>query len=168
MRYLIPLLFLFSFCSAGEITYVEEDGKVGKEAIVYDDELSFKDFTNWDFRSIKKYDFTGKTIYGSTFMNEKPNSVIFTEETSDVTFVKCNLDNIVLPKKSRLIGCSQRMFKAQNDLRDWQIDKDGKPQKLISEEYWQKIGTSIDPKEIPLEEIKNDKNIPVEIILKTP
>lgn len=61
-----------------------------------DDELSFKDFTGWDFRDRPEYDFNNKVIYASCFSNETPNTPIFGDSLSNTTFIKCNLDNVFL------------------------------------------------------------------------
>lgn len=77
----------------GKILYANEDGS-GQQEITYDDELSFKDFTNWDFKSRPEYVFDNKVIYGSCFSQEEPDSDIFGKVLVNTTFVKCNLDNV--------------------------------------------------------------------------
>lgn len=104
MKILLILLFIATNVNAGEVTYVEPDGYTNKQTIVYDDELSHKIFTNWDFRDRPEYDFTNKTIYNTTFTQEKPNSVIFKDGTENVTFVMCKLHNVVLPPGSIIIA----------------------------------------------------------------
>lgn len=61
-----------------------------------DDELSFRDFTGWDFRDRPEYDFNNKVIYASCFSQEIPDRHIFGENLQGTTFIKCNLDNVWL------------------------------------------------------------------------
>lgn len=76
----------------GQITY--EDADCPKQTFTYDDELSFKDFTGWDFKSRPEYDFDNKVIFGSIFSQEIPDSDIFGKVLTNATFVRCNLDNV--------------------------------------------------------------------------
>ena len=61
-----------------------------------DDELSFRDFTGWDFRDRPEYDFNNKIIYASCFSQEEPDKPIFGDNLVGTTFIKCNLDNVFL------------------------------------------------------------------------
>lgn len=126
--------------------------EVDRERIQYDDALSFRDFTHWEFMSRPEYDFSNKTIYSSVFMHEEPESVVFAPGTRNVTFVCCNLDNVVLPPGSVVKNpdCgSQRRFKVQNDLRDWEVDAFNRPLRVIDEDRWIEAGTSVNPADIP-------------------
>ena len=59
-----------------------------------DDQLSFKDFTGWEFISRPEYDFDNKIIYASCFSQENPDTDIFGKALTNATFLKCNLDNV--------------------------------------------------------------------------
>jgi len=61
-----------------------------------DDELSFKDFTGWDFRDRPEYDFNNKVIYGSCFAQEELDRDIFGGPLDGTVFIKCNLDNVLI------------------------------------------------------------------------
>lgn len=61
-----------------------------------DDNLSFRDFTGWDFRDRPEYDFNNKTIYASCFSQEFPDTPIFGDSLENTTFIKCNLDNVLV------------------------------------------------------------------------
>jgi hypothetical protein len=77
-------------------------------------------------------DYTGKilndliiegTIEGSCFSQEKPNSVIFPYDMQNITFIRCNLDNVFIPDGNTVIGGSQRRFMAFDDGYDWLVDE---------------------------------------------
>lgn len=111
--------------------------------------LSNQIFTNRLFLD-SPIDFSNKTIYDTCFYNEIPDSVIFKPEVRNVTFVRCNLDNIILPNICTVISCSQARFKCQNDGNDWFIDVTNKPIKPIGHEIFTKFALPIpDPKDIP-------------------
>jgi len=112
----------------------------------YDDNYSHKDFTG---RELLDKDLSGITIFGSCFLQEIPDSKIFPDNMTGVTFINCNLDNVFIPAGNETIGCSQRKFKVQNDMIDWILDTDLKPKEPISKEEFIKYGISIDPKDIP-------------------
>lgn len=65
-----------------------------------------------------------------------------------------------------ILKCSRRRFKIQNDLRDWEIDDKDKPVKVINQKYWDLEGVSVDPKDIPAQKIKLDKDERLEERLK--
>lgn len=58
-------------------------------------------------------------------------------------------------KNVQIINCSQKRFTVQNDLRDWEIDHMNKPVKVVNEKYWDQVGLSIDPKDIPLQKLSS-------------
>lgn len=138
----------------------------GFEDQEYDEELSFKDFTGWEFLSRPEIDFNNKIIYGSCFSNENPDSEIFSSKTSTATFIKCNLSNVVIPDGNTVIDCIETSFERQNDLRDWEIDEKGEPIAVLNEKYWESVGVSIDPKDIPDVEIVIGKDKTLEDQLK--
>lgn len=59
-----------------------------------DEQLSFKDFTGWEFISRPEYSFDNKVIYASCFSQETPDSDIFGKALNNTTFIACNLDNV--------------------------------------------------------------------------
>lgn len=92
-----------------------------------DDEWSFKNFTN---QILGDADLSGKVIYSTLFYSETPNTKIFPDDMTGVTFIKCNLDNIIIPEGNTLIESSNISFKAQDDGRDW-ILEDGQPVEVL-------------------------------------
>lgn len=116
--------------------------------------LDYQDFTGWTFADRPEYSFTDKTVTGSCFSQEKPDSVVFAPGTKNVRFIKCNLDNVALPPGS-IIGaaCSQRRFVVQNDLRDWEVDLSNVPVKVMNEKYWTMQKMSVSPTDIPAQKL---------------
>jgi len=125
--------------------------------IDYDLKYSFKDYTNRNLLDAK--DLNGKTIYATVFMQEIPDSRIFPEGMKGVTFVNCNLDNVIVPEGNTVIDGSRKRFKVQNDLRDWLIDENNKPIEPLNKEYWMEQGYSVDPKDIPRQPLKDISEI---------
>lgn len=153
---------------AGEVFYSTPEGE-DQQVITYDDELSFRDFSGWNFDPREGFDFSGKTIYASSFSQESPETIVFSDETKNVTFVKCNLMNVVLPLNSTVIGSNQTTYAMQNDLRTWVVEKDCAlgpflckyaPVKLMNEEYWELKGYSVDPDDIPNQKIEREEDAP--------
>lgn len=123
---------------------IEFDG----QKIEMNEEFSFKDFTGQVV--------TGKlsgNIYASCFSQEIPDSIVFPEGMKGVKFYNCNLDNCFIPEGNEIIGLQPRRFKVQNDLRDWEVDKNDKPVKVLNEKYWRMNGFSVDKADIPEEKL---------------
>lgn len=121
----------------------------------YDEKLSFRDFTNWEFKSRPEYDFNNKVIYSSCFMQETPDSDIFGNIIRGAVFINCNLDNVIIPEGNTIImegGGSQKRFKNQNDGNDWEIDEENKPTRPVSYKIFIKRGLAVpQPNELPLQ-----------------
>lgn len=146
------LLYLASSAYAGQILYP------GFGTITFNDKYSYKDFTGKTLLSAT--DLEGITIYGSCFSQETPDTQVFPNNLIKITFVNCNLDNVFLVKPGWIIvGGTQRRFKVQNDLRDWEIDTNGIPVKVLNEEYWMINRFSVNPADIPLTKLKDISEI---------
>lgn len=152
------LLFIGLFLISG----IAEARRWEADGVVYDcdDELSFKVFTNFNFSGLKQ-DFSGKTICGSTFTQELPDSVVFPEKTEKLRLVYCHIENVVLPEGTVVVNpdcggvpCWTEPFKVQNDLEDWKIDERGDPVEPVRKEEFQKLGISTDPEDIPREKLE--------------
>ncbi len=113
--------------------------------IEFDDRFSGKDYTVVNFIDIPD----NITVYASCFSKEIPDTKIFPDTMTGVTFMNCNLDNIFIPNGNTVTGGSKRRFKVQNDLRDWEIDEQDNPIKVMGEKGWKAEGYSVDPKDIP-------------------
>lgn len=105
--------------------------------------MDFEDFTGRSFRNTK----VPRRITGSCFSQETPVK-IFPDDMNGVTFERCNLDNVILPPGNNMIDCSNRMFKAQNDLEDWELENE-KPKRPMNARKFQKYNLSTEPKDIP-------------------
>ena len=125
-----------------------------------DDELSFKDFTGWDFNDRPEYDFSNKIVYASCFSNETPDNAIFNLKTENTTFIKCNLMNVKVPDTAIVIDCQTQRFKVQNDLEDWIISEvDDMPVEPLNKVVFDILNVSKDPADIP--DTIQDENITV-------
>lgn len=91
----------------------------------------------------------GMNVYHSDFSKEIADIHIFRDDMKGVTFYNCNLDNIFIPEGNTLIGCTNDRMARQNDYRDWYIDEEDKPVKLVNEDQWIERGTWTDPARIP-------------------
>lgn len=114
-----------------------------------DDVLSFRDFTGWEFDSRRAMHFEGKVIYASCFSQETPDRAIFRNVTG-TTFIRCNLSNVFVPVGAIVIDCQRTRFSLRNDLRDWILSDINQPVEPIAKKYWQRLGYSVDPADIPL------------------
>lgn len=121
------------------------------------DKYSYKDFTNKTFTDLPADEFTGITITGSCFYQEGEEREIFPPEAKNITFKKCNLDNVVLPANSKVVSCSQMRIVKQNDKCDWFVDKDKKPIEPVGKAAFLRAGISVQPKDIPSEML--DKSV---------
>lgn len=130
--------------------------------VQYDDTFSHKDFTGWYWqdRNIPN----NIVIYGSCFSHETPDAKIFKSDMTGVTFVNCNLDNVSVPAGNTVVGSSTRRFKAENDLRNWSVDQNNQPIKLINEKNWANLGYSISVLDIPAQPIQNISELPIKVI----
>lgn len=61
--------------------------------IEYNDDWSFQIINNVPLTDIPD----GITIYASDFSSEFPDFSPFREDMQDVTFIKCNLNNLIIP-----------------------------------------------------------------------
>lgn len=152
----IFLLFLAHIAFAGTVE-IGRDAKHKANIITYSDKYSLKSFVRIDLSSAK--DLNGQTIYASHFAREVPDTHVFPDDMLGVTFVRCHLENVYVPPGNILIDCWTTRYKVQNDLRDWEIDSENKPVKLINEEKWKDEGYSIDAKDIPAQKISDISEI---------
>lgn len=132
------------------------------EEYEYDEKLSGRDFTNQDLRDRKDLDFDGAVIYASIFCNETPDAEIF-RSAEKATFIRCNMDNVAIPKGATLIDCTQRRFMVQNDGNDWLLGEDGLPEKPMDFKYYEKKGLPVpDRSWLPAEKIAEGK-LPIDL-----
>ena len=115
---------------------------------------SYKDYTGQDLSKLPAAEFSNSTIKGTCFSQELIKSDdlvnVFPEGVENITFERCNLDNVLIPKKcDKTKCCTNKMFKVQADKRDWVIDPVTKePIEPLNKKLYLKKGWSIDPKDI--------------------
>lgn len=137
----------------GKVDYADVYGG-NQQVIEYDDEYSFKSFTNVCFLDDPKFNFNNRVIYRTDFSQEIPESHIFNEQTKGVTFVCCNLSNVFIPQGNTILDCIQIRSKIQNDLNTWIVDDNNNPIKPLDYEIYIKFGLEI-PKvnDIPIQKV---------------
>lgn len=148
------ILFLLLFCQTAFAVTIEHD----EQFYECDKKFSFKDFTGMDLS--KEIIPSGTVVCRSGFSHEIPDSKIFPADMTGVTFVEGNLDNVFIPWDNVVIGASQKSYKIQNDLRDWEIDVQNKPVKILNEEYWTSQGYSVNPADMPAQKIAKVEDAP--------
>ena len=89
------------------------------------EKYSFKVMTGQDLSGASDMD--NLVIYASSFYREQPDSVVLPPGLSNTTFIKCNLDNCVIPDGATLIDCTTIRFLAQPDGYDWIVDDQNQP-----------------------------------------
>jgi hypothetical protein len=126
--------------------------------VQYNEQYSFRDFTNQDLRSATDLD--GAVIKGSCFYQTcaedfagDPLRHIFPGDMRDVSFVECNLDNVYIPPGNTIRQCSHRRIKRMNDGEYWFVGEDFKPVEPIHEKRLKLLQANVDPKKIPAEKI---------------
>ena len=113
------------------------------------EKYSYKDFTYKTFLDTKPEEWNDSEVICSCFYNEKPKSLIFPEGIKGVKFVRCNLDNIVIPKDCTVEGGCNRLIQVQKDGEDWLLDDDLKPVEPLNKAQYIKLGLSINPAALP-------------------
>lgn len=91
------------------------------------DAYSFKDMTGWDLSA--RRDLNGQVIYASCFSQETPDREIF--QMTGVTFIRCNLSNVLIPPNNTAIDCQRVRFESQPDGKDWEVDENNEPIRIL-------------------------------------
>lgn len=112
-----------------------------------DRDWSFKNFSNMPVP-----DLPDNIVVYSTLFYHETDAEPFRRDLSGVTFVKCNLDNLVIPEGNTVIQCSQNRFKVQNDRNDWLLDERGDVAIPMNYRTFEKLDLPMPkPEDIPLE-----------------
>lgn len=120
----------------------------------YDDTWSFRSLSNRPVPDLPD----GITVYRSSFYWEIPDSEPFRKGMRGVTFVHCNLDNVVIPDGNTVIGGSQNSFACQNCGNDWLVDEDGVPTLPVNHKMFTSLELPMpDPSDIP--EVPSEKPV---------
>lgn len=89
---------------------------------------SFKDFTGGVLKDAD--DISDITIIGSCFSQESPDTHVFPDNMTGVSFVRCNLDNVFIPAGNSTEDCSQRRY-MRIDGQNWLVDEDNNPVQVL-------------------------------------
>lgn len=152
MKTLLILLLASVPAYAGQVEW-------NNQTLAYSDEFSFKNYADRMEVSFPR----GTTVYASVFYRESPDSNVFLSTMTGVTFVECNLDNVVLPVGNELKNVyrpSKRRFFVQNDWRDWILNDSNEPVELIDKDYWLELEYSTRPADIPTRRIRDWNEVP--------
>ena len=74
-----------------------------------------------------------------------------------IHFKGCNLDNVIIPFGNTTEGCCQRQTAWQNDGEAWTVDDELKPIEPRSKKEYQRLGISVDPKDIPVDFVRIER-----------
>ena len=121
----------------------------GENLIEMDDRYMGQDYAGRGIADIED----GANVYMSCFCHEEPDTAIFREDMTGVTFYNCNLDNVVIPKGNTVIGGTQNRFKRQNDAENWIVDENNEVVEPFEKKRFIMEGRSIDPVSIPDEKL---------------
>ena len=113
------------------------------------EKYSYKDFTNKILAHTDPAEWNDTEVIGSCFYQFEPNTGVFPSEIKNVTFIRCNLDNVVVPKECTIEGGCHRLIAAQNDGEDWILDANLNPVEPLDKTKFVKLQLSIDPAAIP-------------------
>lgn len=130
----------------------------------FSEKYSYGDFTGHCLA--ERDDMDGIAIYGSCFSQEVPDTESLPKGLNGVTFVACNLDNVLIPPGNTVIDCSQKRFQVQNDGNDWLIDDKGMPEKPVNYRMFEKLALPMPkPEDIPAE--KQAERVDLKTIAET-
>lgn len=77
---------------------------------------------------------------------------VFPPGTHNVTFLRCNLDNVRVTGQPSTVGegSTNRKIRVMNDAEDWELNENNnKPVRPVNVKSFEKYGLSIDPADIP-------------------
>ena len=111
---------------------------------------SYKDYTNKEFTKTDAADWNNSEVVGTCFHQNVPKTAIFPVGIKGVKFVRCNLDNVVIPKDCTLEGGCHRWIAVQKDGCDWLLDDTLAPVEPLNKAEYIKLGLSIEPSALPV------------------
>ena len=117
------------------------------------EKYSHKDFTHKILTDTKPEEWNDTEVVNSCFYNEKPLTKVFPDGLKGVTFIRCNLDNVVVPETCTIEGGTNKLIQVQNDLEDWILDKDLNPVEPVAKARFVKLGLSVDPTNLCAEKL---------------
>lgn len=122
---------------------------------------SHKDYTNQSLKSENVNGFNNTEIHGSQFYQEGVvNADIFPDGMTGVTFINCDLNNVKVPAGNTIDpSCCNKRIQVKNDKEDWECDSNGDPIEPTNKGEFIKFGLSIDPADIPAQEMDKPRTI---------
>lgn len=109
------------------------------------EKYSNKDFTKKILTDTDPKEWNDTEIVNSCFAQEIPLTNVFPEGIEGVIFIRCNLDNCVIPKNCTVEGGTNKLIQVQKDGIDWIVDNNLNPIEPINKGEFIKVGISIDP-----------------------
>jgi len=113
---------------------------------------SHKDFTDKSLLGLPASDFDGEIVGSCFFQQCKEGDSVWKKIFPDgikTAFIRCNLDNVIVPAGCTIKSGCHRAILMQNDRQDWILDAVLKPFEPIDKKMRLRAGISIDPKDIP-------------------
>ena len=117
------------------------------------EKYSYKDFTGKILTETDPKEWNDSEVIGSCFANEKPKTEVFPKGITGVKFIKCNLDNCLVPKECEIVGGTHKWIAAQNDLEDWLLDENLNPVEPLNKARFTKLSLSTSPLSISATEL---------------
>ena len=114
------------------------------------EKYSYKDHTNKLLDKTDAAEWNDTEVVGTCFHQNVPKTVVFPTGIKGVKFVKCNLDNVVIPKDCKVDGGCNRLIAVQKDGCDWLLDTDLNPIEPLDKAEYVKLGLSVDPAALPV------------------
>lgn len=115
-------------------------------------EYSYKDFTNKSLTDTDPKTWNDTEVVGSCFHHHTPKTVVFPAGITGVTFTRCNLDNVVVPKECTVNGGCHRWIAMQKDKEWWVLDNNLTPIEPLNSALFTKLGLSTSAAALPVSE----------------
>lgn len=116
-------------------------------------EYSYKDFTAKDLTKTDPKIWNDTEVIGTCFHQHIPKTKVFPEGMTGVTFTRCNLDNVVVPKECTINGGCHRWIAVQKDGEDWILDDALNPVEPLNKALFTKLGLSTSAAALPVSEV---------------
>lgn len=119
---------------------------------------SYKDFMDKSLKGADVAELNNSTIIGSCFyQQENPDADIFPDGMTGVIFQRCNLDNVLVTAENTVDESNtHKKLKTQKDKCTWILDADNKPLEPLNKSKFIELDLSIDPLDIPTEEVEEN------------
>jgi hypothetical protein len=123
------------------------------------EKYSYKTFVSPDFRSIDPEEFNNTCIKSSYISHDvsmdRTGDIevdVFPQGMTGVEFVKCILNNVKIPSGNTVSADSDNQrIQMKNDMAVWVVDNTGKAIRPHDETWFDRLGVSKDPRDIPRE-----------------